>query len=123
MYSRLGAVDSIESLVEEEADGPAVVDPRRAVLIESRVVPQERQDIENDEQEACQCNQIGCHAHWKQLDNEIVVKRLKDVFGCQRPVNGGVLVLLQRRKLTLSEINHAGPGEAMCVAIAKDCFW
>lgn len=50
--ARLGAVDGVEGLVEEEANGPGGVDPARAVEVEGRVVVEEGQNIDDDEGEA-----------------------------------------------------------------------
>lgn len=111
MDSRLSAIDSIESLVEEESDSPTEVDPRRTVLVESWIVPQQSQNVDDNEREPRQRDQIGRHAHRKQFDDHIVVKWLEDVLGSQRPIDSGILVLLQRRKLIVSEIDHDGDDE------------
>lgn len=37
--SRLRPIHSVKGLVQEQADGPAVIDPTRAILVQSRVVP------------------------------------------------------------------------------------
>lgn len=46
---RLGAVAGIEGLVEEETDGPGGIDPRRTVLVKAGVVPEEGEEVHDDE--------------------------------------------------------------------------
>lgn len=122
-HLRLSTIDGIESLVQEEPDRPTKIHPSRAVLVEGGIVPQQRQDVDYDEQESRQSNQIGSHAHGKQLNDEIVVKRLEDVLGRQRPIDRGVLVLLERRKLVMSEIDHLGRyGRAAAEEDGKSVF-
>lgn len=48
----LRAVDGIEGLIEEEADGPAAVDPGRDVSVHTRRVPEHCKEVCNDEGEA-----------------------------------------------------------------------
>jgi hypothetical protein len=48
----LASIHGVESLVEEETDGPAEVYPRRAVLIQSRRVPKQGDEVEDDETES-----------------------------------------------------------------------
>jgi hypothetical protein len=50
--ARLCAVDCIESLVEEESDGPAEIDPGRTVGVEGRVVPEQSEEVDDHEAEA-----------------------------------------------------------------------
>lgn len=47
--ARLLAVDRVERGVDEEPGRKAVVDPRRAGLLERRREPEQRQDIERNE--------------------------------------------------------------------------
>ena len=53
---RLRAIDSIKRLVQEQANGPAGIHPRRAVLIESRRVPQEGKEVCDDETKSAKCD-------------------------------------------------------------------
>lgn len=48
----LSPVHRVESLVEEQANGPGQVNPRGAVGIEVWIVPQHREDIGNHEAKA-----------------------------------------------------------------------
>lgn len=86
-YSRLRAVNRIEGLVQEQADRPAVVDPRRAVLVEGRVVPQQRAEVDDDEHEAREGDQVGRHPHGEALDDHIRVEGLEDVPRHERVVD------------------------------------
>ena len=51
---RLRSVHGVEGLVQEQADRPARVHPPRAVLVQRRRVPQQRQEVYDDEDEARQ---------------------------------------------------------------------
>lgn len=51
---RLGTVNSVKRLVEQQSDGPAVVHPAWTVLIQRGVVPQHGQEIDDDEHESRQ---------------------------------------------------------------------
>ena len=46
MDSRLSTVDGIKSLVQEETQSPAEIHPSGTVLVEGRIIPQERQEID-----------------------------------------------------------------------------
>lgn len=60
-YLRLSAVDGIKGLVQEQANGPAVVDPARTILVEAWIVPQQRQEVDDDKRKAGECDGIGRH--------------------------------------------------------------
>ncbi|KAL8992640.1 MAG: hypothetical protein Q9188_007540, partial [Gyalolechia gomerana] len=49
---RLGAIDSVKGLVEEETNGKGPIYPRRHILVHCRVVPQHGQEVDYDEAEA-----------------------------------------------------------------------
>lgn len=49
---RLCAIYGVKGLVEEEADGPACVDPARTFLVEGRVVVEKGEQVSYDEAEA-----------------------------------------------------------------------
>jgi hypothetical protein len=106
--SCLSSIDSIKGLIQEQSHGPRVVHPAGAVLIQTRVVPQQCQEVGHDEHEARQRDQIGRHAHREALDDHIRVEGLEDVLGGERPVHGRVLVLLEARQLFLSHVHHLG---------------
>lgn len=101
-------VNSVKGLIQKQAQGPRVVDPRRAILVERGVVPQQGQEVGHDEHEARQRDEVGRHAHREALDDDMCVKWLQHVFGRERPVHPGVLVLLERRELALADVNHLG---------------
>jgi len=42
---RLCPVDSIKSLVQEQANGPRIIHPWRAVLVESGIVPEQGEEV------------------------------------------------------------------------------
>ncbi len=50
--SGLTTIHGIESLIEEEANGPGEIHPRRTILIEGRVIVQESQKVNYDKGEA-----------------------------------------------------------------------
>lgn len=55
---RLAAIDSIEGLVEEQANGPTCINPSRHVLIHSRRVVEHRQDVYDNKREPAEGNLI-----------------------------------------------------------------
>ena len=57
--SCLRAVHRVKGLVQKQANGPGQVHPWRTIGIESRVVPQHGQNIDDHEAEACQGNLSG----------------------------------------------------------------
>ena len=58
----LGTVHGIERLVEKKANGPAEVDPWRAVGVQSRIIPKHCYEVDDHEAEAAQCNLRGLSA-------------------------------------------------------------
>jgi hypothetical protein len=105
-HSRLRPIHSIKSLIQEQAHPPAVIHPRRAILIQGGVVPQHGEEVGHDEHEARQRDQVGRHAHREALDDKVGVEGLEDVLGRQRAVDAGVLVLPQSREVILAEVHH-----------------
>jgi hypothetical protein len=87
LYVRLRAIHGIKGLVEKQTSSPAVVDPRRAILVQRRIVPEQSQEVGNDEHETRQGNQVGSHGHGEALDDDIGIEGLEDVFGYQRVVD------------------------------------
>lgn len=85
-HSRLGSVDSIKGLVQKQTDGPAVVNPARAVLVEGWVVPEECPEVGDHKHEAGEGDQVGCHGHGEALDDHIGVEWLEDVLAGQAAV-------------------------------------
>lgn len=63
----LRAITGIERLVQEEADCPAVVHPRRAVLVEPWCIPQHRQEVDDDEAESYRCDLGPCQIPSKEI--------------------------------------------------------
>lgn len=117
-YSRLRAIDGVKGLVEEEADGPGIVDPRRAVLVQGGVVPEEGEEVEDDEHEAAQGDQVRGHGHGEALDDHIGVEGLQDVLGRERVIDARVLVLFEVGQILFPHVNHDGRGG---VDDAVDC--
>ena len=105
---RLRSIHGIKSLVQEQPDSPAVVDPARAVLVECWSVPQQGQEVDDDEHESGEGDHVGRHAEREALDDHMRVEGLQNVFGHQRPVHPGVLVLLEGREVPLPYVNHLG---------------
>ena len=89
---RLGAVYRVEGLVEEEAQSPGCVDPGWHVLVEGRVVPEEGEEVDDDEAEAGEGDGIGRHGEGEAADYYIVVEGLEDVPGDEGVVDAGVFV-------------------------------
>lgn len=87
-------------------------------MIQSRVVPQEGEEVGDDEAEAAQGDQVGSHAHGEALDDYIGVEWLEDILGNERVVDCRILVLLQVRQVFLSYVDHLG-GELA----AGECFF
>lgn len=104
----LATVDGIESLVQEQAEGPAVIDPAGAILVEGGVVPQQGEEVDDDEHEAREGDEVGRHAHRKALDDHICVKGLEDVFRGEGPIDARVLVFAERGEIPLTDVHHLG---------------
>lgn len=132
-HIRLRPVHRVKGLVEKQAGSPAVVYPRRAVLVEGRIVPQQGEEVGDDEHEPRERDQVRRHRYGEALDDHIGVERLQDVLGEQRVVDLGgrkhrqpcidtgrrqistpkevatdtrVLVLLQVRQKLLPDVYH-----------------
>lgn len=105
---RLRAVDGVKGLVQKQAERPAVVDPRWAVLVESGVVPQQGEEVRDDKGESGQGDEVRRHGHGEDFDDDIGVKGLEHVFGQQRVVDARVLVLFERWELLLTYVDHLG---------------
>lgn len=103
---RLRAINSIESLVQEQANRPTGINPRRTILIQGRIVPKQRQDVDHDEGEADQGDHVRGHPHGKTFYDKVGIEGLEDITRQERMVNTLVLVFLQVRKLFLSHVNH-----------------
>lgn len=104
--SRLSTINGVKCLVEQQTNGPAVVDPAWAVLIQGGVVPQHGQEVEDDERKARQRNEVRRHVHREAVDDKVGVEGLENVFRHQGPVHGRVLVLLQGREVVLPHVHH-----------------
>lgn len=83
----LGAIDRVESLVDEQAGGPGGVDPGRAVEIQARSEVEHREQVGDDEAEARQRDHVGRHAEGEQLNDLVPPVRLEDVARQQRAVD------------------------------------
>lgn len=105
---RLAAIDRIERLVQEQADGPAVVDPAGAVLVEGGVVPEQGEEVRDDEEEAGEGDEVGGHGHGEALDDDVGVEGLEDVFGGEGVVDAGVFVFFEGGEFPLANVDHDG---------------
>jgi len=103
---RLTAIYCIESLIQEQPNSPTDINPRRTILIERRVIPEQRQQINNHKAEPAERDQVGRHAHRETLDDHICIERFQDVARQQRVVDTGVLVLFQVRQVLLADVDH-----------------
>lgn len=106
---RLCTIYCIECLVEEQANRPGCVNPAWHILVESRVVPKQGQEVDYNKAEAGQCDGIGRHRHGKAVDNDIVVKGFEDVFRGQGMVDTGVLVAVETLQVLGANVDHLGP--------------
>lgn len=77
-------------------------------MIERRVIPQQSQDVDNNETETRKGNQIRRHAHGETFDHKIRIEWLENISGEQRMVDARIFVFLQARKSLLSYIYHRG---------------
>lgn len=57
---RLSPVHSIESLVQKESNCPSRIDPSGHILVEGRVVPEQCEEVQDDEAEARKCDLCAC---------------------------------------------------------------
>lgn len=103
---RLGAIDGIKGLVNEQAGGPCVVDPRRTILVERRVVPEQGEEVGDDEHEARQGDQVWGHPHGEALDDDMGVEGFEDILGCQRMVDAAVFVVPEVWQELLPHVDH-----------------
>lgn len=60
----LSSVASIKGLVEKQADGPGCVDPGRTIRVEGRVIPEQREEVDDDERETGESNQVRSTAYY-----------------------------------------------------------
>ncbi len=103
---RLRAVDGIKCLVYEQTSSPSIVDPWRAILVESGIVPEQGEEVGDDEHEPGQGDQVRGHPHGKALDDDIGVEGLENIFRRQRVVDAAVFVLLEVRQIFLPYVHH-----------------
>lgn len=103
---RLASVNRVECLIQEQSKGPRIVHPRGAILVQSGSIPQQSQEVCDNETKARQSDQVWGHAHGEALDDEVCIEGLQNIFGEQGMVNAGVLVLAERGKLLLPDVNH-----------------
>ena len=92
---RLRPIHSIESLIQKQSYSPRSVHPSRHILVERRVVPKERQEIQDDEAEAGERDGVGRHGHGEAFYGDVVVEGLEDVFRDEGVVDAGVFVLFE----------------------------
>lgn len=78
---RLASVNSVKCLIQEQSNGPRIIHPRGAILVQSGSIPQQSQEVCDNETKARQSDQVWCHAHGKALDDEICIEGLQHIFG------------------------------------------
>lgn len=100
------SINGVKGLVQEQADGPRIVDPRRAIGIQARVIPQQGQEVGDDEGEAGEGDEVRGHPYREALDDDVGVEGLEDVFGEQGAIDARVLVVFERRELALADVDH-----------------
>lgn len=107
LHSRLRPVNRVKCLVQEQSHGPTGINPRRTILIQARIVPQQRQEIHDHKRESRQRDEVGRHPHGEALDGDIGVEGLEDVARGQRSIYAAIFVLLEVRQLVLSHVDHS----------------
>ena len=106
VHLRLCSVYSVKCLIQEQPQGPRVIYPWGTVLVQRGSIPQHSQKVCDDKRKARQGDGVRGHAHGETFYNEICIKGLENIFGEQRVVDSGVLVLAERRELLLSYVDH-----------------
>lgn len=92
--TRLHAVDGIEGLVEPQTHGKGDVDPRRTSVLETRVVVQQRQYVDDDKGQAGERDEIGGHRR-REEQQELAPVWFENIFRQQRLVDARIFVELQ----------------------------
>ena len=105
---RLRAIHSVESLVQKQPNRPTIVHPRRTILVERGVIPEQSQNVGHHKREAYESNHVWGHAHGETSNDNLGVEGLEDVLRKQGPVDAGILVLLEPWKLMLPDVDHRG---------------
>lgn len=62
--SCLCAIDRVKCLVQKKADGPREVDPGWTVLVETRIVVEESDEIDDHEAESAESDLSLCERSW-----------------------------------------------------------
>ena len=104
----LRPIHSIKSLIQKEPNGPRSVHPSWHILIERRVVPEEGQEIHDDEAEAGERDGIRCHGHGEAFYDDVVVEGFEDVFRDEGVVDAGVFVLFEAFEALCPYVDHFG---------------
>lgn len=79
--SRLRPINSIKSLIQKQPHGPRRIHPRRTILIQRRVIPQQRQQINHHEHEPRQRDQVRRHRHGEAFYRDVAVEGFEHVAG------------------------------------------
>jgi hypothetical protein len=53
---RLTSVYSIKCLIQKQANGPACIDPWRTILVQGWIVPEQCEEVDDDEAKSSQCD-------------------------------------------------------------------
>jgi hypothetical protein len=63
---RLASIHGVKGLVEEEAGSPASIHPRRAVLVQSRCIPEQSDEVDDDKAKSRECDlKVALILLWK----------------------------------------------------------
>lgn len=107
---RLTAIHRIKSLIHEQSNRPTSIYPRRTIRVQRRIIPQQRQDINNDETKSQQGDQVRRHPHRKTFYDEVRVEWFEDVAGQQGVVDSAVFVFFEVGELLLTDVDHLDGG-------------
>ena len=103
---RLCSINCIKGLIKKQSQRPTCIYPRRTILIECWIIPQQGQHVDYHETETSQRDEIRCHPHGKTSYNNVGVEWFENISRKERVVDAGILVLFQTGKLVLSQVNH-----------------
>lgn len=103
---RLRPIHRIKSLIQKQSHRPTGINPSRTIRIQRRIIPQQRQDVNNDEPKPRERDQVRRHTHGEAFYDEVRIERFQHIAGEQRVVDAGVFILAEIGECFLSYIDH-----------------
>ena len=104
--SRLRAIDRVKCLVQEQANRPGQVYPRRTIGIQGGIIVEHGKEVDDNEAEAAECDGIWSHGHGEAFNHDVRVEGLQDVLGRQGLVDAGIFVLVELLQVARPDIHH-----------------